>query len=646
MTQRNKYDATLIFSPFMESPQPHLAVPHLTSYLQAHGYNIMYADFNLDFWHLCCTKEFLEFLYRMFITKINHLKKGGLDAGNYDYYIEKVLALIAVKNLLRTKNFPCSNADFPPFSKKIFALVGGLGFHTLYNNDYKDFLDDLIVFLGSTDLPRDSRVFVRSASTISQQISDKEISDKDKNLYLSIYKEFFLKEFKGLETPLVGISIAMNEQVIPALSLACSIKSIDKDIHVCLGGSYISHIDKFTMEKILHMPFIDSMVLYEGEKPLRLLIESIKSGKELSAVPNLAYLGKDGVLVNPVCEPVNLDEIPPPNYDCITPFFPDELALSVYSSRGCYWGKCVYCNYISTTGNPKRLQNKSPEILVNEIAFLQRKYGVRHFNLINEAVAPSYAGKIADLLLERDLKINLSSWIRVEKQFTPELCSKLSSAGFNFLTIGVESLSDRVLKKMGKGYTGDDAIRIIRDVSEAGINLQINIIVGFPTETKEEALETYKRLEREISSKTNVFVSIFPFVLFNNARIYNSPHEFGLTVLENKARDGYFFPKNIFVKYKKNKGMPIKDVFNIVENYTTKFGKSDGSHFDNRYFQPAQNAIYYSENVESHFIDYHFNSDKKRLERSPKYLLFDFKCSKVTISDTDPLYQIQGQPIL
>jgi hypothetical protein len=82
------------------------------------------------------------------------------------------------------KNFPCSNADFPPFSKKIFALVGGLGFHTLYNNDYKDFLDDLIVF--------------------------KEISDKDKNLYLSIYKEFFLKEFNGLETPLVGISVAMT----------------------------------------------------------------------------------------------------------------------------------------------------------------------------------------------------------------------------------------------------------------------------------------------------------------------------------------------------------------------------------------------------------------------------------------------------
>lgn len=642
MTQRDKYDVTLIFPPFMESPQPHLAVPHLTSYLQAHGYSVKHADFNLKFWNLCCNRDFLEFLYRLFTEKIGNLKKKGINGDNYDNYFEKILALIAVKNLLRTNNFPDSYASFPPFSKKIFALVGGLGFHSLYNNDHKDFLDDLVVFLGSTDLPRDSRVTVRSTSTISQQISDKEISDKDRNLYLSLFEEFFLKKFQGLETPLIGISIATNEQVIPALSLACSIKSVDNEIHICLGGSYISHIDKYTMERILHMPFIDSMTLYEGEKPLESLIESMKSGKELSAVPNRAYLGKDGVMVNPVCEPVNLDEIPPPNYDCVTSFFPGELALNVYSSRGCYWGKCVYCNYISLTGNPKHLQNKSPRTLVDEIGFLQRKYRVRHFNLINEAVAPSYASKVADLILEQGLKINLSSWIRVEKQFTPKLLNKMAKAGFNYLTIGVESLSDRVLKKMGKGYTAEEALRIIQNVCQAGINVQVNIIVGFPTETKEEALETYGKLEREISAKNNVSIAVFPFVLFNNTHIYANPHEFGLTILENNAKDGYFFPKNIFVRYKKNTGMSIKDVFNIVRNYTTKFGKSDDFHFDNQYIPPTPNTIYYSENVESHFIDYYSSTwDGKRIERSPKYLLFDFKCGKVTISDTDPLRNMQ-----
>ncbi len=639
------HDATLIFPPFMETFRPHLAVPHLTAYLKARGYSVVHADFNMQFWNLCKQRDFLEFLRQQFTKRVYCLKKEGITSKNYDDYFEKNLALAAVSNLLRTTHFPDSYAEMPPFSRKVFALIGGLGFHTLYNNDYRDFLDDVVVFLEAPDVPRDTRVLVRPDSTISQQVSAKEIEDWDRNLYLHLYERFFLKNFRGLNTRLVGISVATNEQVIPGLSLACAVKNCDSKIHTCLGGSYVSHTDDYSRETILHMPFVDSMVLYEGEKPLESLITVLRDGKKLSAVPNLVYFDDGTVKVNSVGEPVRLNQVPPPNYDEITHYFSTERGLSMYSCKGCYWGRCTYCNYVTLTGNPKHIDVKSPEILVEEMEFLHRRYNVMGFNLINEAAAPAYSRKIADLLLERNLKVVLNSWVRIERQFTPELCRKMAAAGFKYLTVGVESLCDRVLEKMDKGYTGDEALRVIRNILHAGMNLQVNVMVGFPTETKEEALYTYDRLNKEIGGEPNVSIAIFPFVLFNNCAIYSRLSEFGLTAQENNPKKGYFFPKNIFVKYEKETGMTMGDVFYIIEKYNNEFGRN-AIHSEEQYIPlSAEDTVVWSENVESHFIDF-YACGREEIKRSPKYMLFSFDRGALMVSDVDMgrvFHSIQSQ---
>jgi tRNA-2-methylthio-N6-dimethylallyladenosine synthase len=71
----------------------------------------------------------------------------------------------------------------------------------------------------------------------------------------------------------------------------------------------------------------------------------------------------------------------------------------------------------------------------------------------------------------------------------------------------VQSGSDRILKKMRRGYTSDEYLRIIEKVRKIkpDISLSTDIIVGFPGETDEDFNDTVSLL------KTAEFDQIFSF---------------------------------------------------------------------------------------------------------------------------------------
>ncbi|OGT97627.1 MAG: hypothetical protein A2X80_03290 [Geobacteraceae bacterium GWB2_52_12] len=90
----------------------------------------------------------------------------------------------------------------------------------------------------------------------------------------------------------------------------------------------------------------------------------------------------------------------------------------------------------------------------------------------------------------------------------------MKRAGCHTLIYGVESGSDHVLKKMGKGYASDQAQEVIKLTYEAGICVNINIIVGFPGETDDDFNETLKFIvknKKYINEVTNVSgCTLFP----------------------------------------------------------------------------------------------------------------------------------------
>ncbi|MGE4357983.1 MAG: radical SAM protein, partial [Candidatus Omnitrophota bacterium] len=99
------------------------------------------------------------------------------------------------------------------------------------------------------------------------------------------------------------------------------------------------------------------------------------------------------------------------------------------------------------------------------------------------------------LIIQEKIHINLMGQGAIRKGMNQDLLYKMKKAGFNSITYGVESFSNKVLQLMNKPYTYDEIKRIIRCTKKAGIRVYINIVVGFPGEGEEEFSETVKRLK-------------------------------------------------------------------------------------------------------------------------------------------------------
>jgi radical SAM superfamily enzyme YgiQ (UPF0313 family) len=79
---------------------------------------------------------------------------------------------------------------------------------------------------------------------------------------------------------------------------------------------------------------------------------------------------------------------------------------------------------------------------------------------------------------------------------TKELLAKMKKAGCTDVWFGVESGSQSVLKTMDKGILIEQTEKAFKWAKEVGLMTVANVILGFPTETKETAWETINFVEK------------------------------------------------------------------------------------------------------------------------------------------------------
>jgi len=79
---------------------------------------------------------------------------------------------------------------------------------------------------------------------------------------------------------------------------------------------------------------------------------------------------------------------------------------------------------------------------------------------------------------------------------TKELLQKMKAAGCIAVWFGVESGSQRVIDAMGKGFSLSQTERAFKWAKEVGLMTVASVILGFPAETRESALETIKFVEK------------------------------------------------------------------------------------------------------------------------------------------------------
>ncbi|MCL2249546.1 MAG: radical SAM family heme chaperone HemW [Oscillospiraceae bacterium] len=158
--------------------------------------------------------------------------------------------------------------------------------------------------------------------------------------------------------------------------------------------------------------------------------------------------------------------------------------------------KCAYCNFYSlpeSACSDELIQSYQGAVIKHIEEYSAQLDGYLIDTVYFGGGTPSHLGTgrlIAILnILKKSGHVLLDSEITVEinpGSISKEDLSKLRKAGFNRLSIGVQSADDEALKNLGRTHTFADAEEAVKDARAAGFNnISVDVIYGLPSQTKD-----------------------------------------------------------------------------------------------------------------------------------------------------------------
>ena len=337
---------------------------------------------------------------------------------------------------------------------------------------------------------------------------------------------------------LIGVSVPMGPQLLPALVLAERLKLMRPDAHLVFGGPALSLMSLPEIERLLGAWLaVDAVVRFDGEYPLyELATQSAQGRWDPATVAGVSARCAEGVMH---CEPAAgppVNSLPAPLYPAPALARLSDPVLGVTQARGCYWGKCDYCDFIELFDGSPPFRGRRPDQFVSELRYLAGRHGVSRFSFITESIPPAFARRVSAALLAEGLRLRWTSFAMVDRRFDGELLALMVEAGCEFLVVGLETTVTRVLNLVHKSANREENLRFLRDARRAGLPLVVNLIPDLPTTTYQEALLALEDLEEFADGMRSV--SVFPFEPTRSSNVGRSPEAFGLDVAVPSASSG------------------------------------------------------------------------------------------------------------
>ena len=219
----------------------------------------------------------------------------------------------------------------------------------------------------------------------------------------------------------------------------------------------------------------------------------------LETIKGLVWHDGNEVVVNPDRPFIrNLDDLPLPRHDLLplkayrAPLVRSPYAF-VVTSRGCPGG-CRFCIKHVSYGNSVRF--RSPENVVAEMELLAN-LGVRSVHMYADlfTVSREQVVGLCELILERGLRMQWTCNSRVDF-VDPEMLRLMKQAGCRWISWGIESGSEEVLRHVRKGISLEQVEQALRWSRQAGIRNWGYFIIGLPGETEETIQETIRFSKR------------------------------------------------------------------------------------------------------------------------------------------------------
>lgn len=280
---------------------------------------------------------------------------------------------------------------------------------------------------------------------------------------------------------------------------------------------------------------VDVVVLGQGEYVITSLMERMGDVPSWRGLPGLVFRDRRG---NVVCTPRDPAVKPDEEIDIVDRGvfnLPLYTHHSMFASLGCPYHCTFCCNYSAMWRGGVNV--RSPQRVVQEMRQLSYHHDARNIFFADDVffVTRHHILTFCRLLRRQHVQFQWAAQMRVDS-IDAEVADALVAAGCRRVYFGVESGSDAVLRRIGKGFDRE-AIRLgIRCAKRAGLRVKTGWIYGLPG-ALDEQYETLPFL-RELRPHE---ISIHQLIPFPGTEYYDRPEVHGLRIRDRKDFESFCF---------------------------------------------------------------------------------------------------------
>jgi ribosomal peptide maturation radical SAM protein 1 len=319
-----------------------------------------------------------------------------------------------------------------------------------------------------------------------------------RNEVLPAWVDRWAEEIDWKRYAIVGFTTTF-EQNNASFALARRIKECHPEVVILFGGANFD--GAMGKEYVRVLPFIDYAVVGEGDRVLPEIIEHVRRGKSPLHLQGVIGRCDDDVVDNGLAPIIqDMDSLPDPDYEDYfatlsrlspkAPLGDTPPQLLFETSRGCWWGEKQHCTFCGLNGGNMKFRSKSPSSAIAQLERLSTRYGINSFQAVDNILDHRYLEQLCGPLAEQ--RFDYRIFYEVKANLHPRQLRTMKRAGIKHIQPGIESLNSHILSLMRKGTTMLRNVRLLKWARYHGIQVEWNILTGFPGETEVDYVEQHR----------------------------------------------------------------------------------------------------------------------------------------------------------
>ena len=339
----------------------------------------------------------------------------------------------------------------------------------------------------------------------------------------------------------IGITVVFTHEWPAVVRLIDLIRDRFPSATIIIGGEHVTSMPEFS----LLSSKADVAVLGEAEETVVELANAVVSRRSLADVAGIAFRLADSVQVNRRRErQVRIDDITTPDWESFSPstyhqrrfvggMYSSRMTIPILATRGCPY-QCTYCS-APNMWLPRWIP-RDPAKVVDEIEGYVRKYGAGNFPFqdLTAIIHKDWIKAFCEELIRRDLKIQwqLPTGTRSEA-IESDVARLLKKAGLTSMAYAPESGSDTTRRLIKKRMTASKLFHSIDAAADAGLNVAVFLVLGFPHDTREHLAENLPFLDELASHGVND-VSVGYYMALPGTELFHSLYDAGRIKIDRR----------------------------------------------------------------------------------------------------------------